>query len=169
MKKLLLPAFTCCLLLFVSVSPVMALGHQQTLPARSTPMTRVQVQSGGCQVLQDELAQIRHLLQFSRVYPGDGASDQQIMMTRNATRADLLKQMDQVQAKLNACLNAMISSRCQALQGQLTHIGHLLQFSRVYPGDDGFDQHIVETRVTTRASLLKQLSQVQTKLHACLS
>jgi hypothetical protein len=168
MKKLLFTAFAFCLLLFVYVSPVMALS-QHTLPAGNTPMRIVHIQSSGCQVLQDQLAQIRQLLQFSRSYPSDDIYDPQIAMTRNATRASLLKQMVQVHAKLDACLNAMAVSRCQSLQGQLAQISHLLQYSRVYPGDDTFDPQIVKIRVTTRASLLNQLSQVQTKLNACLS
>src|SRR6266446_2575134 len=168
MKKFLLAVLPLCLFLCVFVSPAMALGQQRTLIVPNTPLTLPQA-SSGCQVLQEQLAQIRHLLQFSRVYPGDDTSDPQIAMIRNATRASLLKQMVQSQMKLGACLNAITPSRCEALQGQLAQIGHLLQFSRVYPGDDSFDPQIVITRVSTRASLLKQLSRVQMKLQACLS
>jgi len=167
MKKFLLAALTFSLFLCVFVSPAMALG-QHTLPADSTPMMIVHVQPG-CQVLQEQLAQIRHLLQFSRVYPGDDTSDPQIAMIRNATRASLLKQMVQAQMKLDACLSTSTPSRCEALQGQLAQVSHLLQFSRVYPGDDSFDPQILITRVSTRASLLKQLSLIQMKLHVCLS
>ena len=167
MKKFLLAALPLCVFLCVFVSPAMALGHH-TVPADSTPMIIAHVQSDRCQVLQDQLAQIRHLLQYSRAYPGDGASDPQIVLTRNATRASLLKQMVQDQAKLDACSNGVTVSRCEALQGQLAQVSHLLQYSRVYSGDGTYDPQIVKTRVTTRATLLKQLSQVQTKLQACL-
>ena len=167
MKKFLLAALTFCLFLCVFVSPAMALG-QHTLPADSTPMTIAHVQSDRCQGLQDQLAQIRHLLQYSRVYPGDGDFDPQIVITRNATRASLLKQMVQAQAKLNACFSTSTPSRCEALQGQLAQISHLLQYSRVYPGDDSFDPQIVKTRISTRATLLKNLTQIQAKLNACL-
>jgi hypothetical protein len=168
MKKFLLAALPLCVFLCVFVSPAMALG-QHTLPADSTPVIMVHVQSDRCQVLQEQLAQIRHLLRYSRAYPGDGASDPQVILTRNVTRASLLKQMIQVQANLEACSNRMTVSQCQALQGQLAQVSHLLQYSRVYLGDDSFDQQIVKTRISTRAILLKQLSLTQTKLHACLS
>src|SRR5690349_3601501 len=92
MKKFLLAALTLCLFLCVFVSPVMALGQQQTLFVPNTASTVAQAPSG-CQALQDQLAQIRHLLQYSRAYPGDDASDPQIVLTRNVTRAGLLKQM----------------------------------------------------------------------------
>lgn len=167
MKKFLLAALTFCLFLCVFVSPVMALGQQQTLFVPNTPPAMVQV-SSGCQALQDQLAQIRHLLQYSRAYPGDDASDPQIVLTRNATRASLLKQMVQAQAKLDACSNASTPSRCTALQSQLAQVSHLLQYSRLYPGDGTYDPQIVKARVSTRAALLKQLSQVQTQLNACL-
>jgi hypothetical protein len=105
MKKFLLAALTFCLFLCVFVSPVMALGHQQTLFVPNTPMTKVQAPSG-CQVLQEQLAQIRHLLQFSRVYPGDDSFDQHIVQTRVTTRASLLKQLSLIQMKLHACLSS---------------------------------------------------------------
>jgi hypothetical protein len=105
MKKFLLTVLTFCLLLCVFVSPVRALGEQQMLPAHSMPMTTVHGQCG-CKVLQDQLAQIRHLLQFSRLYPGDDSLDQQVVVTRISTRASLLKQLSQAQMKLLACLSS---------------------------------------------------------------
>jgi hypothetical protein len=104
MKKFLLAVLPLCLFLCVFVSPVMALG-QHTLPADSTPMMIAHVQPG-CQVLQEQLAQIRHLLQYSRVYPGDDSFDPQIVKTRVTTRTSLLKQLSQVQMKLQACLSS---------------------------------------------------------------
>jgi hypothetical protein len=163
MKKFLLAALTWCLFLSVFVSPAMALGQQQTLIVPNTPLTLPQP-SSGCQALQDRLAQIRHLLQFTRVSPGD---DTQTIMIRNAARANLLKQMAQEQ--LDECSSATMISHCQVLQDQLAQVSHLLQLSRAYPGDGMYDPQVVKTRMSARAALLKQLSQVQTKLNACLS
>jgi hypothetical protein len=56
-----------------------------------------------CQVFQDQLASLRHLVRVSRAYLGDDILDQSELKALMVTRKILQGRIDQVQAKLNGC------------------------------------------------------------------
>ena len=58
-----------------------------------------------CQVFQDQLATLRHLVRVSRAYLGDDVLDRSEVAALVAAKGSLQSRIDQVQAKLNGCLS----------------------------------------------------------------